>query len=88
MYKIQEIYSDIKRGNAAIDQEKIVEFLKKYDSLFNKGLISEETYDACLQIIEDKREMILSIINKEAWKYKFAYTWGKPDSIDINDYMA
>lgn len=59
-----------------------------YDYLYFAELISKETYDNCLQIIQEKRKIVLKHINKEAWKYNFICIWNKADSIDEHDYIA
>ena len=59
-----------------------------YDFLYNNSLISEEMYKSCLQIIDDKRKLVLNIVNKEAWQYNFVCIWNKADSINDNDYIA
>ncbi|WP_353601173.1 SEC-C metal-binding domain-containing protein [Clostridium sp. KNHs214] len=59
-----------------------------YDFLYKYKLISQEAYESSLQIIEEKRKLVLKSMNEESWKYNFVCIWNKADSIDVNDYTA
>ncbi|MDO5570507.1 MAG: hypothetical protein Q4F97_03455 [Bacteroidales bacterium] len=58
------------------------------DSLYSKGMISDEEYNYFLDIIEHvKAFFIVNIPWNGFWKIKFLYSWTKPSGIDDDEFV-
>lgn len=58
-----------------------------YDFLFAAGVISAVIYTESLDIVKEKRIMVLTALGPDAWEYGFVCGWERPSSISPEEYQ-